>query len=449
MREARDESNTMKVSSTCRITALLLAAHSLCAHAGVPVHTFASLSISPDGTRLASIEGSRSFESVESSHAAIVVRRVRDGSIVQRIDPCSACSYGDLAWSADGKLLAFLASQAGLAEVMIDRDGHDSSIASIKGIANTLRFSPDGKSIAMLATLSPKKKTGALEAGAQQVGDIGASPDEQRIAVVPIGGGMPAFASPPDTFVYEYDWTPDGGGFIGTAAKGDGDDNWWLAELDAFERASATVRTIAKNDWARYQMAVPRISPDGSKVVFIGGIMSDFGPVAGEIYEVPFSGGTPRSLTPEFRGSFNGLIWRKSRLLATGILVDRAALLAIGAADKPSVSTLWSAEVTALAEDGSVSLSADGRTGASVVEDFGHAPRIIAGPIGRMAAVSRDNDGLAVDLETRSVRWRNEGFEVQGWLIGPSKRPAGKLYPMIVHVHGGPSAAVLPIFGTD
>ena len=55
----------------------------------------------------------------------------------------------------------------------------------------------------------------------------------------------------------------------------------------------------------------------------------------------------------------------------------------------------------------------------------------------------------AVDLDVRSVEWKSDGFDVQGWLIGPATRPAGKQYPMIVHVHGGPAAAVLPMFGTD
>jgi len=36
-------------------------------------------------------------------------------------------------------------------------------------------------------------------------------------------------------FVYEYDWRPDAKGFVGTAAPGDGDNNWWTAKLYAFE----------------------------------------------------------------------------------------------------------------------------------------------------------------------------------------------------------------------
>src|SRR5437870_9733142 len=46
-----------------------------------------------------------------------------------------------------------------------------------------------------------------------------------------------------------------------------------------------------------------RRSSDLRTVRFIGGLMSDFGAVGGEIYEVPMAGGTPVSLTPGFRGS--------------------------------------------------------------------------------------------------------------------------------------------------
>jgi dipeptidyl aminopeptidase/acylaminoacyl peptidase len=416
----------------------------------VTVHTYGSLAISPAGDRIASVEGSQSFDSADVPHGAIVIRSARDGRVLRSIDPCAACSYSTPAWSPDNETLAFLAgdAQAGTVQVFIDRGGKDQSLATIQGIANTVRFSSDGRSLALLATVAAKKKIGALEAGAPQVGDIGAAPDEQRIAVLPVAGGELRFASPDDTFVYEYDWMPDGSGFIGTAAKGDGDDNWWLADLDAFDRATGAMRVIAKNDWAKYQMAMPRLSPDGKHAVFVGGIMSDFGPLGGEVYEVPLSGGTPASLTPGFRGSFNALFARGSHLFATGIVVDRAALMSIEPA-RHEVRTLWSGQVTATAAEGAFSLSADGRAAAGVVEDFGHAPQILAGPIGRMSAITHDNEALNVELETQSVHWQNEGFDVQGWLIGPKARAAHKLYPMIVHVHGGPSAAVLPLFGTD
>jgi dipeptidyl aminopeptidase/acylaminoacyl peptidase len=42
------------------------------------------------------------------------------------------------------------------------------------------------------------------------------------------------------------------------------------------------------------------------------------------------------------------------------------------------------------------------------------------------------------------VEWKNEGFDVHGWLIYPADFDPAKRYPLIVYVHGGPSSAVVP-----
>jgi len=242
---------------------------------------------------------------------------------------------------------------------------------------------------------------------------------------------------------------PDGRGFVGTAAKGDGDANWWIAELDAFDIGGGS-RRIASFE---LQMSVPRVAPDGRTVRFIGGLMSDFGAVGGEIYEVPLAGGTPVSLTPGFRGSFTSLTWRGSRFLATAIVVDHATLLALRDDAGHTPQPLWSAPVTARAGDADtgveVALSADGRILATAVEDFSHGPEVLAGPIARPRAITRENASRTVPLEVQSLHWRNDGLDVQGWLVAPAAGGAARPYPLIVHVHGGPSAAVLPIFGTD
>src|SRR6202451_2598228 len=265
-----------------KMTACLLAAP-LAAFAGAstpspsvsPVHTFASLVIAPAGDRLASVENQQSLTSAEQLHGPVVIRAARDGHWLSTSEPCAACGDGGLAWSPDGKSLAFLAANgaAGTVEVLLARDGGVKTIAPLQGVGNTPRFSPDGRTLAMLATVAAKKKIGALEAGVEQVGDIGAAPDEQRIAVVPIAGGELAFITPDDTFIYEYDWTPDGKGFVATAAKGDGDNNWWLAEIDAFDLAKGAPRQIVAPDYAKYQISMPRMAPDGKSVEFVGGLM--------------------------------------------------------------------------------------------------------------------------------------------------------------------------------
>ena len=92
-------------------------------------------------------------------------------------------------------------------------------------------------------------------------------------------------------YVYEYDWTPDGRGFVATTALGNGDNNWWVATLDAIDAQSGAVRSIAR---PATQLNQPRVSPDGRTVAYIGGLMSDFGSIGGDVFTVPLTGGSPR-----------------------------------------------------------------------------------------------------------------------------------------------------------
>ena len=414
--------------------------------ARAPIHRYESLDLSPDGTRIAAVESLLVPASGLAPRGPVVVRSAA-GRVLWRFDPCPSCRYGSVAWSPDGTRLAFLATDEKLGRVIVEiaAAGRVATLVTLTGVANTLRWAPDGKSIALLATLGAKKMTGALEAGAPQVGEIGEKPDEQRIAVVDTEAAGPhalRMVSPADTFVYEYDWTPDGRGFVATAAKGDGDDNWWVAELDAIDLAAGHSRTIARPS---YQIAAPRVAPDGKSVAFIGGLMSDFGVVGGDIYDVPFDGGTPVNRTEKFRGSFTSLLWRSGHLYASAIVVDRNVLFSFDSTPRER----WSAPVSATAGDSVVAVAADGVHGATVVEDFGTAPRIISGRLDAMHPITHDNDTLNIDLDARSVQWKSDGFDVQGWLIGPAHLKPAARYPMIVHVHGGPSAAVMPSFGGD
>jgi Tol biopolymer transport system component len=49
------------------------------------------------------------------------------------------------------------------------------------------------------------------------------------------------------------------------------------------------------------QIAVPRWSPDGKAIAFIGGLMSDQGATGGDVWIVSADGGAPQNLTPRGR----------------------------------------------------------------------------------------------------------------------------------------------------
>ncbi len=426
-----------------------------------PLQEYSSLDLAPDGRRLAMVEPVAAGPKDVEPRGPVVVRGVDDGRVLGRFDPCPQCRYSGLAWSPDSARLAFLATDERNGRVRVElltvpvaagKPGPTVTLATIRGVASTPRWSPDGSTLALLVTVGARKKAGALEAGAPQTGEIGSAPDEQRLAVVPTSGGAVRLVSAADTYVYEYDWLPVGRGFVATAAKGNGDSNWWVAKLVAIGLEEGRSRTIAQPG---FQISMPRAAPDGRSVVFIGGLMSDFGAVGGEVYQVSLEGGAPASLTPGFRGSFMSLAWRGGRLYGTALVVDRATLLRFDEhVREPEV--LWSSAVSASTGDDAagevepvVVLSANAERAATVVEDFGHAPAVIAGPPGAMRTITHDNDALEVPLDIRSLTWTSDGNAVQGWLVGPREPVSGKRYPMIVQVHGGPSWAMPPSFGRD
>src|SRR5579884_1976156 len=207
------------------------------------LHDYSSLALSSAGDRIASIESDATADSATRPHGRIVIRSASTGKILSTIDPCATCDYSGLTFGPDGRL-AFLERDKGTAKLMLAGAGAPVTIATISGIAQEPRFSPDGRRIALLVTIGARKQAGATQAGIRQVGEIGEQNDEQRIAVVPVSGGALKPLSPPDRYVYEYDWLPDGSGFVVTSALGNGDDNWWIAELDHVDAATGAVRLI-------------------------------------------------------------------------------------------------------------------------------------------------------------------------------------------------------------
>lgn len=433
-----------KTSARAGTLAALLATGGLCMAQPMALHSYRGLAMTPDGEHIAAVE---SGEGETKAAPRIVVRATVNGKIESTFEnkACATCRLDAPMWSPDGRAMAVIGTdaKAGTATVYVVRDGKYTPVATVKGVAGAARWSPDGRQLAFLATVGARKLTGAVEAGARQIGEIGLAEgeDEQRIAIVPADGGEMRLVSPADTFVYEYDWTPDSKGFVVTSAKGNGDNNWWVATLGHVDAASGKLRVIAA---PKMQMNAPHVSPDGSTVAFIGGLMSDFGSVGGDVYTVPFAGGPSVDVTPGYRASVNGIAWRGKALMASVLAGSDAALVQIDPAAKTN-RTLWHGPVSASASrDGRFVFSADGKRAAAVLEDFEHASYVVAGSLPDLRAITHDNDGFAPFVSAKSVTWTNDGFNVQGWLIGPRNVEAGKTYPMIVTVHGGPAAAATP-----
>jgi len=425
-----------------------------CAAAQAPalrlVHRYLGVEISPNGELVASVEGDSSKSGGAPTVRDLVIRRVSGGAAITVPMPCGRvpqCWPDTPTWSSDGKRLSFALRTPGsharsIYTVGADGDGL-SKLLDFSGTIVHLRYLPDGR-LAMLAIQNATKEVGATQAGAPIAGDLDAAPPEQRIAI--LDHGALRWVSPPDLFVYEYDWRAGGKGFIGTAASGDGDNNWWTAKLYAFPENGVDARVVYTPADARQQLAMPKVSRDGSRVAFIAGIMSDFGSTGGDVYTLSLDGGSATNLTQGSRASATAISWRCDGHLQAELLAgDKTQIADLGPALKPGPARiLWSAEESFGDRAGGISTACPSGMTADAHESFIAAPEIEIGTIGHWRNLTAINAGLSLPAHVQSVWWKNDGFDIQGWLLLPLNAD-GKV-PMITQVHGGPAAAVTPGF---
>ena len=423
---------------TCALLALLLAAPS---SGPRPMKTvdqvidalgrktdLREVALSPDGKRVAWVQG----PTADPKQAAIYV----DGKPVTLCK--SRCNERDLAWSPDSRRLAFFSDAAsrGQPDLYVWDGAAARRLTHDKGTLSAPRFSPDGRQIAFL-WLEGVDAEGPMGPTARDSGVVQEVIHEQRIAVVnPAALAQKArLVSPPDLYVYEYDWSPGNRSWAAVAAHGSGDDNWWVAQLYLIENGEA--RVLLKPST---QLAFPRFSPDGTSVAVIQGLMSDEGLSGGEIYLVPVDGGAARNLTPGRKSSPSSLAWARDRLVFAEWIDGDSALASI--ATSGQVTPLWqgAGHLGAAPYSVTFSLSADGASAAVVKQSVTHPPEVFAGPIGAWTQRTHLNDSIpAYSGEARKLHLKVDAFDEQAWLIPPARVEAGRRYPLAVVVHGGPA----------
>jgi dipeptidyl aminopeptidase/acylaminoacyl peptidase len=426
--------------------------------------------VSPDGRLLAWIEGGRGGQQIRVAP----MDRVEQSRRVT-ISGAANCEENEIAWAPDSHALAFLSDcaaqgkQDDLYVAAVDGSQMHTSrrITTLRGYVDAPAYSPDGKKIAFLYVEGATRPSGALAAEKPPSGVIGEDDVEvQRVAIVDVAAQQsdePVLYSPAKLHVFEFDWAPDSQGLAYVAADPPGENNWWVAKLYT-QRANAEPKPIlAPAELAGslhgMQIAAPRWSPDGKQIALIGGLMSDQGVTGGDVWLVSSEGGSPRNVTPDLKATAVWVDWDGNRRL----LVDEIAggdcklvgmeLAGDGAVGKPSAIFSVPGTLGNGKADQRLSSSADHSVFVLVGSTFDRAPEIYAFRPGQLKEAHELHDFMqlthlnesvtAVQGKTVSIGWKNEGFDVQGWLMMPRDYDPARKYPMIVEVHGGPAAAEL------
>ena len=422
------------------------------------VRTFQQAEISPDGKLVAWVESLPGPGGGPSADAAIYVAQLSAPDATKRItagDGKVAHEEHDIAWSPDGKEIAFLSDAAtnGQLQVFVanlDR-GSARQLTHLKGFLASPGWSPDGKTVALLFTENATRAAGPLVAETPDEGVVSEEFLEQRLTIVDPATTSARQLSPADVYVYEFDWAPDSKRLVITAAHGNGDDNWYIAGLFKIDAGSGVMTDIIAKPGM--QIGVPKWSPDGKTIAFIGGLMSDEPIVGGDVYLVPEEGGKPQNLTPDMRVTASWLTWvQNSNKILVAEYVDGSSAIheinAGGSAGKAR-DIFFKGSILSGTFGMQFSISSDGDTLGFIQQSFDTPPEVWAGKSGEWKPITHRNDGLHPAWgKSVSLHWTTEAGKVQGWLTYPSDFDPTKRYPLVVRVHGGPSWAVTPAWPT-
>jgi dipeptidyl aminopeptidase/acylaminoacyl peptidase len=429
------------------------------------VKSIRAAQLSPDGRQLAWVVETDDKPSVQIADA--------DGGHVRAADPSAkagSCSQSEIAWAPDSRHLAYISDCHGAQRkdasrasqiVLADAEGKGAPVvlATLNGNAQALSWSGDGARLGFLYVEGATRRASAVSAAKPASGEVGVDGLEvQRVATVAAAGGMPQMLTPAASYVYEFSWSPDAQRIAYVSAPAPGDNNWWVAKLyvqSAQANAAPTVLVdpgSVSGDLHGLQIALPRWSPDGTRIAFIGGLMSDQGSTGGDIYAVSSSGGGVTNLTPGIGVSPAWLSWNSDHQLLVAQVRggdSEVAEYRIDADKATQDRVLFNlpASISDGSADMALSLSKNHQQIAYVQSSYAQAPEVHVGALGTAApkAITTLNAALKPSWgKAESVQWHNEGRSVQGWLLYPAGYDASKSYPMIVMVHGGPSAATIP-----
>ena len=430
--------------------------------------------IRPDGRVVAYVRGSFDIMT-DRARQSIWLIDVETGEQTPLV--AGAGSHTSPRWSADGGRLAYVSTAEDGRPQLFARwmqSGQTAKLAELLSAPTDLAWSPDGRWIAFTmftpgeaAKLgeAPEKPKGAEWAPPLEVitdltyrsdAEGYLKPGYRHAYVVAAEGGAPrqlTFGAFNETGPLSF--TPDGAHLLLT---GNRMDNWRREPVNTeiYEVAldSGAIRALTSRVGAD---GAATVSPDGRTIAYLGFDDRLMSYQNAELYVMDRDGSEPRSLTSSLDRTIDEAYWaadgrtlyvryddravtKIARVDLDGHLTTVAEGLSGGSLDRPYTGGEFS-----VAKDGTVAFTSGTPQSPS---DVSVTRR------GKTLRLTQLNAGLFADKTLADVRPLavTSSFDrrsIDAWMALPPNFDPAKKYSLILEIHGGPYAAYGPVFSTD
>lgn len=367
-----------------------------------------------------------SHEKDQPTEAQVLVCSIPEGKIEGKFNHKNTRNFGSVL-NSDGTKVAYLEkTSSGNSLVIHDLKESISEKLKLEGSPQQIQWSGDSVLISMEDPLGSKEKSRKEEGYDGEFFE-----EEDRYTSLYIyypGRGVKKLTEN----LQLWEFNENSGKVSMVVSEKPQERFWYRNKLYLLDLKTGKNEELYDPKWRT--VAMPRISPDGKKVLFTESLRSDRGLNAGDLLVYDIESGKATNLTEGNKVSYMNSVWTEKGISAIWL---KEGAFGISEYDN-EWKEVWSAEGTALPAYASQMVYKDG-TYYIGFTDRSNPPEVFAVSNGTMKKVTDFNSGISdlVSYPAEVVKWKAEdGTEIYGILrsVGPDR-------PIVVNVHGGPTAA--------
>jgi dipeptidyl aminopeptidase/acylaminoacyl peptidase len=379
-------------------------------------------------------------------HTEIWLADARSGE-TRQLTSNTKKSSSSPAWSPDGSRLAFATDRDDKRQIYVidPRGGEARKLTSVEDGVGSFAWSPDGKSFAFTAT---DPKTDADKEREKKYGEFDVYGEGYRMShlwVHDIATGKARRLTTGAFTVGSFDWSPDGREIAFAHRANPSNTSGDTEDISVVSVTDGKLRDLVTQPGAD---GGPTWSPDGRTIAFESAMTKSDSYLNRAIALIPSAGGRVDYISTAFDENPNIVSWTSAGLFFSASQKTDAYLFSIdpqtkavrkfAAAGEPFVGSGFS-------------LTHDGRTVAFAGSDAAAMGEIYVSPVAAPLQPRRLTDMTAQTATWAKgaidvVSWKSQdGAVIEGVLHKPAGVVAGRKYPLLVVIHGGPTGTSRPV----